>query len=699
MNRSSCSPARMSVQGGSGEICTIVVPPTLRCHTLMLRTQPLLLETLLSSRKPQPSSPDRGRSEAPSDDVADLVRLPESASCWTGGHSEQSIDRSSRPLEAFVDDEPEVFLEMIKFVYLNTCNVDHANVKAMMHVADKYGIEDIVKLCLQWVQDHFNADLFYHFLTFKTSSKRFGPLLRTSLMTTLRSRRHFLLVTDGPEGAWEQLPVCFVEALLSSDELPVISEMEVLRLVARWAKGALERREQPLSCRGGMGASACPQSPLLSASEDELGLVGAAGSATSNLQEECSDIDGSCSAGECTAERANMAGNQTAGSSNSGGTVSGDSAGRKWVGSDCPSRQTHDDMLRLLETCRKCELWVKMSDLEPILQVLGLNSFFSAKTPRTMAALDPGFMIYRGRAAVAMPAAFNELQNAQEEAPQVLRRNSVVLGSQDNLQQQDGFRPSSILDGGMIEFPRLGVRITCNTWHHRAKRASKNPTGLVRHSLTTSIGGDVVSSPGWDVSSTLSSTPLVEESGMLRPMQSQDDLEIGRKQNFHGRPGGQVPNISENEKIDHKVVCAVLSGHMSHGIRIGQHERSSIYVLGDLNGQGEEVFVGGTPTEVEFELQLTVQAPNHCGICQCILAVLPSDGVSSAGPVLEVAFDASAEEQLQYHISSLHFDSNSSYNIALNWVLRYGAGQKKHLVEKKERFQVGQQRRPEVWEP
>merc|ERR1712129_29727 len=408
---------------------------------------------------------------------------------------------------------------------------------------------------------------------------------------------------------------------------------------------------------GALSASVRHGSPL-SASEDELALVGAAGSAASTLQEECSDIDGSCSAGECVAVGGNMAG---ASSSNSG---------------DYPSRQTHENMLRLLQTCRKSELWVKMSDLEPILRVLGLNSSFSMKAPRNMTALDPGFMIYRGLAAIDMPTAFSEQKNAHQ-VPHVMRRNSVALGSHDYLQQQDGFRPSSILDGGMMEFPCLGVSITCNTWYHHARRASKTHTGLARHSLTTPMGGDAVSNPGWEMSSTLSSMhPLVEESGMMRPMQSQDDGEIGRKQNFHGRPGEQVPNISENEKIDHKVVCAVHSGHMSHGIRIGQHERSSIYILGDLNGQCEEVYVGGTPTEIEFQLQLKVQAANHCGICQCILAVLPSNGVSSAGPLLEVGFDASAEEQLQFHISSGHFDSNSSYNIALNWVLGHGAVRK-----------------------
>eukprot|EP00425_Heterocapsa_triquetra_P013877 CAMPEP_0195127326 /NCGR_PEP_ID=MMETSP0448-20130528/136754_1 /TAXON_ID=66468 /ORGANISM="Heterocapsa triquestra, Strain CCMP 448" /LENGTH=66 /DNA_ID=CAMNT_0040165057 /DNA_START=21 /DNA_END=218 /DNA_ORIENTATION=+ len=64
-------------------------------------------------------------------------------------------------------------------------------------------------------------------------------------------------------------------------------------------------------------------------------------------------------------------------------------------------------------------------------------------------------------------------------------------------------------------------------------------------------------------------------------MQSQDDWEIGRK----SRTGSSVPNITDNEKIDHKVVCAVISGHMRHGIRIGQHERSSIYDIEELYGQ------------------------------------------------------------------------------------------------------------------
>ena len=89
-----------------------------------------------------------------------------------------------------MDDDAEVFLEMIRFIYLNTCHVEHNNVKALMHIADKYYIEDIMKHCLQWMQDNFTVacgalfksepqvGLFYHLLTVQMSHEHFGRLLR-----------------------------------------------------------------------------------------------------------------------------------------------------------------------------------------------------------------------------------------------------------------------------------------------------------------------------------------------------------------------------------------------------------------------------------------------------------------------------------------------------------------------------------------
>lgn len=162
----------------------------------------------------------------------------------------------------------------------------------------------------------------------------------------------------------------------------------------------------------------------------------------------------------------------------------------------------------------------------------------------------------------------------------------------------------------------------------------------------------------------------------LKTMQSQDDWDIGRTKTL--RAPNNMPELMNNEKIEHKVVCAVISGHMRHGIRIGQRERSSIYDVEELYGQCGEVCLGGSPTEVEFELQLKVQAPSPCGICRCSLSVYQPEGVNSEPPeqpaeaLLEVSFDASAEEHLHFYISSSYFDSNSTYNVALNWVLRPG---------------------------
>lgn len=158
-------------------------------------------------------------------------------------------------------------------------------------------------------------------------------------------------------------------------------------------------------------------------------------------------------------------------------------------------------------------------------------------------------------------------------------------------------------------------------------------------------------------------------------MQSQDDWDIGRKlaARSTGAERSGVPNISDTERIEHKVICTVISGHTHHGIRIGQRERSSIYDIEDLNNQCDEVFIGGTPTEIEFELQLIARAPNNSGICKCCLSVLPagtSDAPTEQETLLDLEFDASSQEALHFHIASSHFDSHSSYSVEMHWVLR-----------------------------
>lgn len=653
---------------------------------LVLRTQPSLWQALLSR-----SSSGLGRS----------VSLDGNE---TDGHSDVDHRRDG-VLDIIVDDEPDIFLEMIKFVYLNTCHVDHNNMKALMLVADKYGIEEIVKLCLQWIEDNFTAVLFYQTLSYRLQRERFQTLLRRSLLNALRSRRHFSLVTEGSAatgGSWEQLPVSFVEALLSRDDLPVVSEAEVLHLLARWAKGALRTRRRS----GRKLQSGSPRS----ASEDEAGASrrayspGDASEASGSASASCAGCNngdftaalapanGEGSVSACYSAAVAIAGGSSdtvdgtvfgggGGASNGSASTSGTGAGvaassaaaaerdassrssssngklegdakpegdggdsiaeaggaryalpDKGDASVDPDAQIQRDMIQLLCTIRKSDMMVPISELEPILRLLHLDKLFSGKVPREFAALDPGFMIHR------VVAGVNELNQ-----PNVLQERwkgcQALLGSRDFLQQIDGFKPSSVQDGTIVTFPRLWVRIECSSWSHREKRTSKNSTGQ-------------------------SQGP-----SMLKTVQSQDDWEIGRKV----RSVSSVPNITDNEVIPHKVVCAVVSGHMRHGFTVGQRERTSIYEIEDLSGQQEDACLGGSPTEVEFELQLAVQSPSRCGICRCALSVLPvgpPDG--SAEPLLKMVFAASSEEALHVYISSSQFHSNSSYAVALNWVLGPG---------------------------
>lgn len=660
------SPMRTALQSGSSDMHGHAI---LRCHMLVLRTQPSLWQALLSS-----SNAGSGRSPSLDGNEAD-------------GPTEVDHRREGA-LEIIVDDEPEIFLEMIKFVYLNTCHVDHTNMKALMLVADKYGIEEIVKLCLQWIQDNFTASLFYQTLSYRLQRERFQTLLRRSLLYALRSRRHFSLVTEGSAatgGSWEQLPVPFVEALLSSDDLPVVSEAEVLHLLARWANGALANRGRRTRKLG----SGSPRS----ASEDEAGasrradspgnVSEASGSASASYAggggcnngeftealapastegacyiatAACSGVDDTVNDGGGVAAAGNTsvsisgagAGaavsstpaadrDASSRSSSSNGKPDGDACAEP-APADCvespsdPDARIQRDMIQLLCTLRKSDMKVPISELEPILRLLNFDQLFSGKVPREFAALDPGFMIYR------VVAGVNELNQ-----PNVLQERwkgcQALLGSRDFLQQIDGFKPSSVPDGSIVTFPRLWVRIECSSWSHREKRTSKNSTGQ-------------------------SQGP-----SMLKTVQSQDDWEIGRKV----RSVSSVPNITDNEVIPHKVVCAVVSGHMRHGFTVGQRERTSIYEIEDLSGQQEDACLGGSPTEVEFELQLAVQSPSRCGICRCALSVLPvgpPDG--SAEPLLKMVFDASSEEALHVYISSSQFHSNSSYAVALNWVLGPG---------------------------
>ena len=130
-----------------------------------------------------------------------------------------------------VDDEPEVLLELLRFIYLSQINIDSSNVKAILRIADKYNVEEVVTLCLKWMGDNFTASLFYSMRNFELSNDHFRTMLKHSLLLSMGSRRNFSLVTEDPQ--WQQLPCDFVVEVLSRDDLPIVSEQELLVLISR----------------------------------------------------------------------------------------------------------------------------------------------------------------------------------------------------------------------------------------------------------------------------------------------------------------------------------------------------------------------------------------------------------------------------------------------------------------------------------
>ncbi|CAK9081247.1 FACT complex subunit SSRP1 (Facilitates chromatin transcription complex subunit SSRP1) (Structure-specific recognition protein 1) [Durusdinium trenchii] len=222
---------------------------------------------------------------------------------------------------------------------------------------------------------------------------------------------------------------------------------------------------------------------------------------------------------------------------------------------DCKAR-TRGEMLRLLGAVRKSNTLVRLADMEPMFQILGLNRLFCNKPPRETSALDPGFVIYRGVGGVNTPSGvFGDHSNM---VPHAWKGVSVSLTSHDFLQQQEGFKPNTVPEGGTTIFPRLWVRITCSSWSHREKRPSKSTAGHSRHSGP--LGSQIPDTSSWESVPThlmgiapVNEEPHSKQPPTLKTMQSQDDWEIGRTKTLRPSNAGCFPDLINNEKIEHKV--------------------------------------------------------------------------------------------------------------------------------------------------
>merc|ERR1712137_84736 len=143
--------------------------------------------------------------------------------------------REGRLRELTITDPPEDFLALLKYIYTGQLNINLNTAASLMMLADKYCIDDALDQCLKFIKDNFDADMFYAFFGYTIPHTSFRERLLKEFLGMLRHRNHLCSVTV--DRKWQALPIEFVEELLSSDDLPVTDESEVITLIARWVGG------------------------------------------------------------------------------------------------------------------------------------------------------------------------------------------------------------------------------------------------------------------------------------------------------------------------------------------------------------------------------------------------------------------------------------------------------------------------------
>eukprot|EP00397_Hematodinium_sp_SG-2012_P034727 GEMP01037271.1.p1 GENE.GEMP01037271.1~~GEMP01037271.1.p1 ORF type:complete len:556 (+),score=53.10 GEMP01037271.1:20-1687(+) len=165
-----------------------------RCHSVVLKTQPYFLNML------QGSVPMKER----------------------------------RNGEIRIEEDFDVFFEVLRYIYTGQLNICELNAGGLLDISDKYCIDDVRDKVIHWICfTNFSPDIFYEFIMktwiLETSYKE---KLRDSFMESLKVRKHLCKVAD--DRRWGELPVDVVEEILSMEELPVHCEADVLNLISRW---------------------------------------------------------------------------------------------------------------------------------------------------------------------------------------------------------------------------------------------------------------------------------------------------------------------------------------------------------------------------------------------------------------------------------------------------------------------------------
>lgn len=140
--------------------------------------------------------------------------------------------REGRTREVWITEPTEDFIELIRFVYTGQIDINGGNVAALLTLSDKYCIDDLVDLCLKYIRESFDVDTFFKFHNFATLNSASFEKLKEQLLAGLRQRRNLCAITK--DVRWSELPIEFVEEVLSQDDLPIASEAEVLTLIVQW---------------------------------------------------------------------------------------------------------------------------------------------------------------------------------------------------------------------------------------------------------------------------------------------------------------------------------------------------------------------------------------------------------------------------------------------------------------------------------
>mmetsp|Transcript_93399 Transcript_93399/g.166144 ORF Transcript_93399/g.166144 Transcript_93399/m.166144 type:complete len:521 (+) Transcript_93399:36-1598(+) len=144
--------------------------------------------------------------------------------------------------EAYICEPQKEFVELLRFIYTNQVDVNRMTVAGLLILADKYCIDEVVDVCLKYIKENFDADIFFTFYSIATLNSAYQDKLKDQLKTALRQRRNLCAITE--DVRWKQLPIGLVEDILGQDDLPISCEAEVLTLVSRWLDGNSCREEE-----------------------------------------------------------------------------------------------------------------------------------------------------------------------------------------------------------------------------------------------------------------------------------------------------------------------------------------------------------------------------------------------------------------------------------------------------------------------